>query len=73
MEPRKYLLQCSRCKVGIETFTEPAHKMNGFLCNSCWLKWKDIEAKLLGHVYEDEMRKAFIHFVNSMPFLKTQI
>lgn len=71
-EPKKsvYVLQCIRCTVRIETFTQPGPKMNAFLCNNCHLKWKEIESKYLGHVYEDEMRKKFIDFVNDLAFLR---
>lgn len=72
MEPQKkiYTVQCTRCRVPIETFTEPAPKMTAFLCNPCHLKWKEIENKMVGHAYEDEMRKAFISFMNDLLYLK---
>ena len=71
-EKKVYLVQCTRCRVGIESHTQPAPKMTAFLCNSCHLLWKDIENKMLHHAYEDEMRKAFIDFMNSLPYLKNQ-
>lgn len=72
MDPAKkiYFLQCTRCKIGIETYTEPSPRMTIFLCNSCGMKWKEMEDRMIGHAYEDERRKAFINFVNSLPYLK---
>lgn len=74
MEPAQqlYVLQCGRCKASIETVTKPAPRMNFFLCNSCSLKWKEIQDKMVGHAYEDEMRKAFINFVNTFEYLRNQ-
>lgn len=65
-----YVVKCSRCRVGIETTTQPGPKSTGFLCNSCHMKWLDIEKKLDGHVYADEKRDAFIKFLNSLPYLR---
>ena len=65
-----YLLKCNRCTKAIETTTKPGPKMSGFLCNSCHMGWKDIEAKLIGHTYADEMREAFITYVNSLAHLR---
>lgn len=72
MEPSKpiHVVQCARCTTRIETYTTPGPKINAFLCNNCHLKWKDIETRLIGHAYQDEMRKAFIDFVNDLAHLR---
>ena len=69
-EKKTYKVKCNRCTKGIETTTPPSNKMTGFLCNSCHLGWKDIESKLVGHTYADEMRDAFIQYVNSLAHLR---
>ena len=63
-----YYLKCSRCEKNIESFTKPAPKMSCFLCNSCFMLWKEKESKLLGHAYEDEMRAQFIKFIEIKPW-----
>lgn len=72
MEPQKqvFMLQCTRCKISIESHTTPAPRMTAFLCNPCHLKWKEIESKMIGHAYEDEMRKAFVNFMNDLTNLR---
>lgn len=65
-----YIVKCTRCRSAIETLTQPGPKSTGFLCNSCHLKWKEIEMKLDGHAYADEKREAFIKFLNSLPYLR---
>jgi hypothetical protein len=61
-----YAIPCTRCGVKLEVQTLPLKRMTCILCNSCHMKWKEIEEKLVGHVYEDEMRKAFISFMNDL-------
>ncbi len=72
MEPQKqvYMLQCTRCKIPIESHTLPSPKMTAFLCNPCHLKWKEIENRMVGNSYEDEMRKAFVSFMNDLTNLR---
>ena len=67
-EKKVYNLKCARCERLIESYTEPGPKISCFLCNSCALGWKEKQDKLLGHTYEDEMRKAFIEYVNTKPW-----
>jgi hypothetical protein len=63
-------IRCSRCYTGITTTSEISPKMTCFLCNSCDLRWKEIEGKLKGHSHKDDVRKAFIRFVNDLTNLK---
>jgi len=44
--------------------------MTAFLCNNCDLKWKEIAKKMKGHSYDDDVRKAFIRFVNDLTNLR---
>ena len=66
-EKQTYKLECTRCNTLIESHTKPGSKMTCFLCNSCHLKWKEIEDRMIGRCYEDEMRKAFINYVETKP------
>ena len=63
-----YTLRCAKCEIYVEVETRPAPKMNGFLCNMCWMKWEDTKRKLEGKTYADEMRRAFINFINTRPW-----
>lgn len=63
-------VKCTRCTVPIEFTNELNPKITCFLCNSCDLRWKEIENRLLGHTYSDEMRKAFIKFINDLTTLQ---
>ena len=63
-----YRIPCSKCGLLIETITKPI--TTGYLCNKCHLQWKDIEGKMVGHSYQDELNKAFIKFVNAPPWSK---
>lgn len=65
-----YAIPCTRCRVIIETYTKPLDRQNAFLCNSCHMMWQEKEKKLIGHAYEDEMRKAFVNFLNELPYLR---
>ena len=64
-----YVLQCVKCAGRIETVTMPTTQI--FLCNSCFLSWKDIREKLVGHTYLDEVQQKFIKWVNEIPRRKT--
>lgn len=70
MEQRReaYTVKCSRCEQLIEFYNKPGPKMTCFLCNNCHLKWKEIEDRMIGHSYADEMRKAFVNFVETKPW-----
>ena len=59
-----YRLQCAKCASVIETVTVPETQV--FLCNSCWMSWKDIKDKLTGHAYMAEAQKAFYKWVNDV-------
>jgi hypothetical protein len=64
-----YYAQCHRCKKGVEL--QAPLKTSGFLCNDCWLKWKEQEEKLIKKgSYQDEVNAKFISFVNDLAFLK---
>lgn len=65
-----FILKCGRCTKDIHTTTKPNPKINGFLCNSCHMGWKEREAKLLGHTYADEMRTHFIKYINGLAHLR---
>jgi len=60
-----YKVQCAKCARVIETVTQI--KTQVFLCNSCWMSWKDIKDKMVGHSYVDEVQKAFFKWVNEVP------
>lgn len=63
-------LKCTRCYKPIEVLEQPAASMTCYLCNSCAMLWKEKEAKLKGHCEKDDIRKAFISFVNSFTTLR---
>jgi len=62
-----YKIQCARCHAVMETTTPPKEK-HFYLCNCCQMGWKDIESKLIGHTYQDELNKALVNYVNSKPW-----
>ena len=63
-------VKCTRCYVPITTTSEISPSMTAFLCNNCDLKWKEIAKKMKGHSYDDDVRKAFIRFVNDLTNLR---
>jgi len=67
-----YILRCTRCQARIETSTKPGPKVNCFLCLSCEMKWQEIRDKMTDHAYQDEVRDAFISFVNGLAHLRNK-
>jgi len=64
------IVKCTRCYVPIITVSEIGKSITCFLCNSCDLKLKEIERTLKGHSHEDDVRKAFIRYVNDLTNLR---